>query len=132
MSTQPKASHFNPADEAKIGSRVREARLCAGVSQETLAAQLGLTFQQVQKYEKGANRVSVSRLVEIGQFLGQPIDFFAQDLLNGAGPTTPPAAIDQVDWKLTAELSGLPAEIKRDFLNLARSLKAVLAAAVAP
>ena len=52
-----------------VGSRVRARRILMGMSQERLADQLGVTFQQVQKYEKGANRVSASRLHDISQIL---------------------------------------------------------------
>src|SRR5437764_13279413 len=59
-----------------VGARIRSRRLLIGMNQETLANKLGLTFQQVQKYEGGANRVSASRLAEIGQTLGVGIDYF--------------------------------------------------------
>ena len=59
-----------------VGSRVRMRRLMLHMSQERLADQLGLTFQQVQKYEKGTNRISASRLQEISQILEVPVPFF--------------------------------------------------------
>jgi transcriptional regulator with XRE-family HTH domain len=65
----------NPVDKF-VGSRVRMRRLMLGMSQEKLADALGLTFQQIQKYEKGTNRVSASRLQPISQILEVPIHFF--------------------------------------------------------
>ena len=65
----------NPVD-IHVGKRVRVRRTILGMSQETLADALGITFQQVQKYEKGINRVSASRLYEIAQVLGTPTNFF--------------------------------------------------------
>ena len=65
----------NPIDR-HVGSRVRMRRMLAGVSQERLGEALGLTFQQVQKYEKGTNRISASRLQQIAKMLGVPVAFF--------------------------------------------------------
>jgi transcriptional regulator with XRE-family HTH domain len=59
-----------------VGHRVRVRRLLVGVSQERLGDALGVTFQQVQKYEKGANRISASRLQQISEMLGVPVSFF--------------------------------------------------------
>jgi transcriptional regulator with XRE-family HTH domain len=62
--------------DKEIGSRVRMRRVSIGMSQEKLGDMLGLTFQQVQKYEKGMNRISVARLVDIAKILNVEIDFF--------------------------------------------------------
>jgi len=69
----------NPVD-VHVGHRVRMRRVLAGLSQEKLGDQLGLTFQQVQKYEKGSNRVSASRLYQIARILDVPVSFFFDDL----------------------------------------------------
>jgi transcriptional regulator with XRE-family HTH domain len=66
--------------DVEIGSRVRMRRMTVGMSQEKLGEMLGLTFQQVQKYEKGTNRISVSRLVDIANVLGVEIEFFFNGL----------------------------------------------------
>ena len=65
----------NPIDK-HVGSRVRMRRMMLGMSQEKLGAALGLTFQQVQKYEKGTNRVSAGRLQRIADMLNIPVTFF--------------------------------------------------------
>ncbi|WP_047466359.1 helix-turn-helix domain-containing protein [Rhizobium rhizogenes] len=67
----------NPID-AYVGSRVRMRRLMLGMSQERLADQIGVTFQQVQKYEKGTNRIGASRLQAIANVLAVPVAFFFQ------------------------------------------------------
>ncbi len=69
----------NPID-VHVGNRVRMRRMLVGMSQEKLGDALGLTFQQVQKYEKGANRVSASRLYQVASTLGVPIQFFFDDM----------------------------------------------------
>jgi transcriptional regulator with XRE-family HTH domain len=63
-----------------VGARIRTRRLLIGMNQETLAQKLGLTFQQVQKYEGGANRVSASRLSAMADILSVPISYFFGDL----------------------------------------------------
>jgi transcriptional regulator with XRE-family HTH domain len=69
----------NPID-VHVGNRVRMRRMLIGMSQEKLGDQLGLTFQQVQKYEKGSNRVSASRLFRMTQILGVNVQFFYDDM----------------------------------------------------
>ena len=70
----------DPIDKL-IGGQVRLRRLTVGMSQEKLAANLGITFQQVQKYEKGTNRIAASRLWKLAEILDVSIDFF----FDGAG-----------------------------------------------
>src|SRR5579862_5330755 len=74
----------NPTDKY-VGSRVRMRRLMLHMSQERLADQLGLTFQQVQKYEKGTNRISASRLQEISHILEVPVPFFFEGAPHSFG-----------------------------------------------
>lgn len=65
--------------DVHVGSRVRLRRMVLGMSQEKLGEQLGLTFQQVQKYEKGVNRIGAGRLFDLSHVLGVPIQFFYED-----------------------------------------------------
>ncbi|MEL6978770.1 MAG: helix-turn-helix transcriptional regulator [Pseudomonadota bacterium] len=65
----------NPID-VHVGARLRERRMLLGISQEKLGDNLGLTFQQIQKYEKGVNRIGASRLFQIAQFLDAPVQYF--------------------------------------------------------
>jgi transcriptional regulator with XRE-family HTH domain len=88
-----------------VGSRMRMRRMALGMSQEKLATALGLTFQQVQKYEKGANRMGSSRLQQAADVLGVAVAFFFEEA--GEGPYKPdgsapsPAYID--DFVATEE-----------------------------
>ncbi len=79
----------NPVD-LHVGGRIRMRRRLLGVSQEKLAEALGLTFQQIQKYERGANRVSASKLYEIARTLQAPIAYFFEGL-------TDPSALEPSD-----------------------------------
>jgi transcriptional regulator with XRE-family HTH domain len=72
----------NPIDK-HVGSRVRMRRVLIGMSQERLGDALGLTFQQVQKYEKGTNRIGASRLQQISRILGMPVEFFFEGAPSG-------------------------------------------------
>ena len=69
----------NPVD-VHVGSRVRLRRTLLGMSQERLAEALGLTFQQVQKYERGANRIGASRLHQLSRILEVPVSFFFEEM----------------------------------------------------
>jgi len=66
--------------DAHVGNRMRMRRQIIGMSQEKLGELLGITFQQVQKYEKGSNRISASRLYSAAKTLGVPVQFFFEDL----------------------------------------------------
>jgi transcriptional regulator with XRE-family HTH domain len=74
--------------DVQVGARMRTRRLLIGMNQETVARALGLSFQQVQKYERGANRISASRLSQIAEILGLSISHFFSDLdPDGAEPS---------------------------------------------
>src|SRR5262245_47352177 len=75
----------NPTDK-HVGSRVRMRRIMLAITQEKLGAALGLTFQQVQKYEKGANRIGASRLQQISDILQVPVAFFFEGAPNASAP----------------------------------------------
>jgi len=74
----------NPID-VHVGSRVRFRRMLLGMSQEKLGEKLGLTFQQVQKYEKGINRIGASRLFDLAQVLGVSVQFFYEEAPSPEG-----------------------------------------------
>jgi len=79
MSQSAAESRHSPVD-IHVGSRIRLRRTLLGMSQERLGEALGLTFQQVQKYERGVNRVGASRLFDLSRVLDVPISFFYDDL----------------------------------------------------
>ncbi|MBI3441282.1 MAG: helix-turn-helix transcriptional regulator [Proteobacteria bacterium] len=109
----------NPVD-VYVGGRVKSRRLILGLSQEELAKAIGLTFQQVQKYERGTNRISVSRLVDIGRTLKAPIDFFFE-----GSPATGRAGTRNAALKGFSDAKQEPLEedplTKRDVLELVRA-----------
>jgi transcriptional regulator with XRE-family HTH domain len=83
----------NPID-VHVGKRLRLRRTLLGMSQERLGELLGLTFQQVQKYERGVNRIGSSRLFELGQILDVPVSFFFDDMPgDGRGAVVPGVAV---------------------------------------
>jgi transcriptional regulator with XRE-family HTH domain len=76
--------------DQELGRRIRAHRLRLGYSQEKLGAMLGLTFQQVQKYEKGTNRVSSGRLVDIAKLLDvHPMELLTEERHSGNGASSP-------------------------------------------
>jgi transcriptional regulator with XRE-family HTH domain len=77
----------NPIDK-HVGSRVRMRRLLVGMSQEKLGTALGITFQQIQKYEKGTNRIGASRLQQISGVLGVAVSYFFEDAQGEAMTTS--------------------------------------------
>lgn len=104
------------AIDRKIGQRVRSRRLEIGMSQERLAELLGVTFQQVQKYEKGVNRIAASRLHDIAASLDMPVARFFEGLTAGRAAGVAESAQDYVDDVLAtpegAQLMQLFASIK--------------------
>ena len=80
----------NPID-THVGSRARLRRMMLGMSQEKLGERLGITFQQIQKYEKGTNRIGASRLQNISSVLSVPVSFFFE---NAPGPVAAPGTAE--------------------------------------
>lgn len=133
MSEETEGRRPNPVD-LHVGSRVRMRRKLMGVSQEQLAESLGLTFQQVQKYERGANRVSASKLYEIAATLQAQVSYFFEGLADPANASEGDAdqGTEQFvhDFLMTPEgleLAGLfpkitRARVRRRILDLVRSM----------
>lgn len=112
----------HPVD-THVGAKVKSRRLMLGLSQEELAKSIGLTFQQVQKYERGTNRISVSRLTEISRALKVPIDYFLEgcaSVVLGTGGGVKKTAMRGVSDTPQAMLEPDPMT-KRDVLELIRA-----------
>ena len=110
----------HPTD-VHVGQRAREARVAKGMTQTDLGDALGLSFQQVQKYEKGTNRIGSSRLWEICKILDQPVTFFFEDLSRGTA-TAPKPALSSRAIKLAKEIDEISDDtVKTHFLRLIRS-----------
>jgi transcriptional regulator with XRE-family HTH domain len=86
---RPDREHRPSPIDVHVGGRVRLRRTLMGMSQERLGEALGLTFQQVQKYERGVNRIGASRLFDLARVLDVPIGFFFDDMPDGMGGTAP-------------------------------------------
>ncbi len=109
-----------------IGRRLREARLARVLSQGALGKKLGVTFQQVQKYESGANRIGGSRLWDISGILEVPVSYFFEGLPSAGAPATPEAAeapLMRRSLKLAKEIDAIEDEtVKQQMLRLVRAL----------
>jgi len=119
------------AVDKKLGQRVRSRRLEIGMSQERLAELLGVTFQQVQKYEKGVNRIAASRLYDIAAALDMPVARFFENIGGSRAHGVAESGRDYVDDALStpegAQLLALFASIKsqkirRRVVELVRAL----------
>ncbi len=90
MAAEPQESRPSPVD-IHVGARIRLRRTLLGMSQERLGDALGLTFQQVQKYERGVNRVGASRLFDLSRILDVPINFFYENMTDATAAGGAPA-----------------------------------------
>ncbi len=108
--------------DAQIGQRIRAKRVALGMSQTALANAIGVTFQQVQKYEKGLNRVASSRL----QALASALHWSIPDLLGeeGDAASTPLPNLSRADHQLLAAFHQLPKDAQASLLALARGMAA--------
>ena len=106
--------------DAHVGSRLRERRILLGMSQTRLGESLGLSFQQVQKYERGIDRISVGRLVHMSHVLDVPITYFFEDLSEPEASQQP--AIDD-----DVRLAGNGAEASEDPMSKRETLELVRA-----
>lgn len=73
--------------DTAIGLKVAELRIASGLSREQLASHIGVTHQQLQKYEKGTNRITLGRMVEIAHALGEPIEYFFSGFADTLQPS---------------------------------------------
>lgn len=118
----PARNSPKPADVA-IGGRIRAVRMRAGISQEKLGERIGVTFQQVQKYEKGTNRVGGSRMGEIAAALDVSVATLHGEN-EAAGRIDAVAGFDRLDLAIAREAAGLTAAQKGAVLNVIRALRA--------
>ena len=114
-----------------VGKRIRQRRWLVGMTQQQLAEQVGIKFQQIQKYETGANRVSASRLWDISEDMDVPVNFFFEGIENevtAAGSTeSVPADImgDKEALDLVRSYYSIPENQRRRLFDLARVLSDV-------
>jgi transcriptional regulator with XRE-family HTH domain len=109
----------NPID-VHVGARVRLRRTLLGMSQEKLGEAIGLTFQQVQKYERGANRVGASRLFDLSRVLDVPVSFFFDDMSDDTSLQSPRMMVAGLVDEQAVSLDVDPMT-KRETLELVRA-----------
>ncbi len=114
----------HPVD-VHVGKRVRHRRWLVGITQQQLAEKVGIKFQQIQKYETGANRISASRLWDIGAVLGCPVSYFFEGLdmsepVEGALPGD--LLADREALELVRSYYAIPEQQRRRLFELARVL----------
>ncbi len=118
----PTFSNPKPVD-LHVGNRLRMRRTLLGLSQEKLGEAIGLTFQQVQKYERGLNRIGASRLWDISKILDVPISFFFEDMDNTASikhqiPYVPGLAEDKAPFNYDPMSKKETIELVRAFYSI--------------
>ena len=126
---RPRIEEPHPVD-VHVGARIRLRRILLGMSPEKLGDELGLTFPQVQKYERAATRVSASRLHKIAEILSVPVSFFFDDMPEEKGGAPTPPTSDEEDIMIrpeTLELARLFHQIsdralRRQILGLTKSI----------
>lgn len=114
----------NPID-THVGARVRLRRTLLGMSQEGLGEALGLTFQQVQKYERGANRISASRLYDLAKVLDVPVSFFFDDMGVDVQNLSPANVIKGNLGEQLPVMAERDPHMKRETLELVRAYYAI-------
>jgi transcriptional regulator with XRE-family HTH domain len=122
---QPRTS--GPSD-AKLGERIRTRRTVGGMSQSELGEALGVSFQQVQKYEKGTNRVSAVRLEQIAAALNESMSYFQTDghTVSKAGQELQTLMSDPINLRMCRALSGLDDKNMRyQFVRLVESVSGI-------
>jgi len=118
-----------------VGSRVRMQRMLVGMSQEKLGEACGITFQQIQKYEKGMNRMGASRLHQIARFLQVPVEFFYEGAPSGpdpGGPIVDRSSRAMTDFLATSEglelvkafMAVKDAKVRRRIIDLTKAVAA--------
>lgn len=122
--TRPEDEGPHPVD-THVGAKVKSRRLMLGLSQEELAKSIGLTFQQVQKYERGTNRISVSRLIDIARALKTPLEYFTDGIATLAESMRGKTAMRGVSDVKQAAFDDVDTMTKKDVLELVRAYQRI-------
>lgn len=125
MTKNPHARRKPQEIDALLGQRIKQRRMESRLSLAAVGEELGLSFQQIQKYERGTNRVTVARLFEFADVLGTSLGYFLNDLERDRLPPETSAKSKAVDYQLLAMLSDIPdMKTKRLVIDLVRVLAA--------
>lgn len=132
LSTQRKYARRRPPGvpdpvDIHVGSRVRLRRTLLGLSQEKLGEAVGLTFQQIQKYERGANRIGASRLYDLSNILDVPVSYFYEDMPEDVRNREIGSGLQESQERYTTEKDPLT---RRETLELVRAYYKVSSARV--
>lgn len=111
------AGNPNPID-VHVGARLRLRRTLLGLSQETLATALGLTFQQIQKYERGSNRIGASRLFDLARALDVPVEYFYEEMSPDVMAASPRHMAKAVEEPVPLQIDPMS---RRETLDLVRT-----------
>jgi|DEB0MinimDraft_6_1074348.scaffolds.fasta_scaffold71875_2 transcriptional regulator with XRE-family HTH domain len=123
MTENPNAPRKAQEIDVLLGQRIKQCRIAARLSQTAVGEELGLSFQQIQKYERGTNRVTVARLFEFADVLGTSLGYFLNDLERDRLLPNASAKSRAVDYQLLAMLSEIPdIKTKRLVTDLVRAL----------
>ena len=111
--------------DKRVGEQLRMRRMICGISQEKIAGALGITFQQIQKYEKGTNRISAGNLYRISEFLNVPMSYFYEGLVAQDEPLTEkPAKLSHTQAQIMRLLPNIPDKTQRAVMNMLREIAA--------
>lgn len=108
--------------DVHVGQRVRQRRVLCGLSQTELANAIGLTFQQLQKYERGMNRISASKLWQISQVLDVPVQWFFREFADPKDKRKESFHMKRETLELVRNYVAAPADVQRKFLSLVKSI----------
>lgn len=108
--------------DVHVGQRVRQRRVLCGLSQTELANAIGLTFQQLQKYERGMNRISASKLWQISQVLDVPVQWFFKEFSEPKDKRKEAFHMKRETLELVRNYVAAPADVQRKFLSLVKSI----------
>ena len=124
MSNKVKKTKGKPDEvDMHVGNRLRVRRSLLGLSQEKLADAMDLTFQQVQKYERGINRISAGRLYQISKILNVPVNYFYEHVKNDNGKKTPALGMSDTAQEGFDMSNDIPAN--KDVIKLIKSYQAI-------
>lgn len=120
-------------EDVKVGQRIRAARLLKGLSQEKLGEALGVTFQQVQKYEKGTNRIGASRMIQIAQLLGTSVALLVGETGGGHDMLQMPIMVSPLGQRLAAAFERITEHASREaVVRIAETIAAAADEVVTP
>lgn len=118
------ARSVTPEDKA-LGIKIRQARNLKGMSQQELGEKLGVTFQQIQKYEKGVNRVGGTRLATLAKVLDKPVTYFLEEVSYKPGSKGEKIAMfvaSREGTQICEILADMHPEVRAEFLGMCRAL----------